>query len=207
MKNFGFKPSIIDGSEQVFSFTPGNNLPETYSFKKYLPDVLNQGNNPICVPCSISAYLNWRENLKDGGKKDNKINYFDIYNCKTTAGDGMTFKEAFYFLRHTGVKSNAGLLRINQYALISGPQALRQAILMNGPCVGAFPVYNYGADFWIDHGEKDYLMGYHAISIVGFEDDGFVIRNSWGKDFGISGYTKLLNRDFRQLKEIWTIID
>ena len=56
---FGFEPSVIDGTEHVFGAVGmpfSDNLPRRYSFRKFLPGVLNQGAESICVPCSISAY-------------------------------------------------------------------------------------------------------------------------------------------------------
>ena len=78
-KKFGFKQSKIDGSELIFGAGLQQQIPEKYSLEEFLPPVINQGNATICVPVSISAYLNWKENLKDGSKKDNHINYYELY--------------------------------------------------------------------------------------------------------------------------------
>ena len=102
--NFGFVPSVLDGTEWIFGTPEGVTLPKKYNYRQYLPEVINQGELSICVPCSVSAYLNWKENLKDGSNKDNKVALMDIYDIKTTEGDGMTFKEALQFLRHGAVK-------------------------------------------------------------------------------------------------------
>lgn len=207
IKISGFKPSRIDGTERIFGVSMESiACPKQYSYVKYLPDVLNQGENPICVPCSISSYLNWKENLKDGSHKDNKINYFEIYNTKTTEGDGMTFKEAFSYLKHHGVSSKSGIMRIRGYALIRSLASLRTALLMNGPCFGALPVYNYSNQFW-KRKNGDMLLGYHAISIVGYEKDGFIIRNSWGSSFANNGYTKISFEDANDFIEIWTVLE
>ena len=207
IKISGFKPSRIDGTECIFGVSMESiACPKQYSYVKYLPDVLNQGENPICVPCSISSYLNWKENLKDGSHKDNKINYFEIYNTKTTESDGMTFKEAFSYLKHHGVSSNSGIMRIRGYALIRSLTSLRTALLMNGPCFGALPVYNYSNQFW-KRKNGDMLLGYHAISIVGYEKDGFIIRNSWGNSFANNGYTKISFEDANDFIEIWTVLE
>lgn len=207
IKISGFKPSRIDGTERIFGVSMESIAsPKQYSYVKYLPDVLNQGENPICVPCSISSYLNWKENLKDGSHKDNKINYFEIYNTKTTEGDGMTFKEAFSYLKHHGVSSKSGIMRIRGYALIRSLASLRTALLMNGPCFGALPVYNYSNQFW-KRKNGDMLLGYHAISIVGYEKDGFIIRNSWGSSFANNGYTKISFEDANDFIEIWTVLE
>jgi hypothetical protein len=72
MFNSGFIPSVIDGTENEFVEPKNKGLLKEYSYKKYLPDVLNQGTDSICVPCSLSANINWRLNLDHGKIIDNK---------------------------------------------------------------------------------------------------------------------------------------
>lgn len=205
---FGFEPSVLDGSEHIFGMGEYmKELPKSYSYRKFLPQVLNQGAQSICVPCSLSAWLNWRENLKTGSKKDNKVDYQEIYRIRSNnSDDGMTFKEAFRYLRHHGVNSNCGTLKINEYAMIKNLSALKVALLMNGPCLGALPVYNDRPEFW-NKRNGDGFYGYHAISIVGYNEDGFIIRNSWGTSFGDWGYTVIKYEDYPKLLEVWTIVD
>lgn len=205
--NFGLELSKMDGSEHIFGAgVPMMNIPKSYSYKKFLPPVLNQGAESICVPCSLSAYLNWTKNLETGSKKDNKINYHEIYDIRTNQGEGMTFKEALHYLRHHGVSSKSGNLKINEYALVRSMPNLQMALIMNGPCVGALPVFNDKPEFW-NRQAGDGFYGYHAISLVGFNNDGFIIRNSWGTGFGDNGYTVIKYGDFEKLLEIWTIIN
>ena len=204
---FGFALSKMDGSEHIFgNGEPQTSLPKSYSYRRFLPGVLNQGAESICVPCSVSAFLNWRENLKTGSKKDNKINYHEIYDVRTNQGEGMTFKEAFRYLRHHGVSSRAGNLKIKEYALVRSYLDLQGALVMNGPCVGALPVYSDRPEFW-NKLAGDSFYGYHAISIVGYNAEGFIIRNSWGTGFGNNGYTTLKYSDFDKLVEVWTIVE
>lgn len=206
MVNFGLELTKMDGTEHIFGANAKEaQMPLAYSYEKYLPKVINQGDDPICVPCSISVFLNWKENLKTGSKKDNKIRYSDIYKSKTIEGEGMTFKEAFKYLRHNGVKSKAGNLRIEEYAVVRSLLALRLAILSNGPCVGALPVYNYTNEFWKKR-NGDALLAYHAISIVGYDENSFIIRNSWGDTWGNKGYFRIKNEDIGKFKELWTIL-
>ena len=205
MYNSGFIPSVMDGTEDIFIEPKNMGLPKEYSYKKYLPEVLNQGLDPICVPCSLSANINWRINLKDGKPKDNKVDLFDIFNSRTTQGEGMTFKEAFDFLIDKGVKTKNGEFKIKGYAYVKSAIALKFAIIANGPCVGVLPVYNSDSadEFWNEkYGE---LVGYHAVSIVGFNKDGIIIRNSWGSSYGSDGYTFIKNQDLNKFYEIWTI--
>ena len=206
-QEFGFVPTKFDGTEHVFGGSmPNQDMPKSYSYKKFLPPVLDQGQESICVPCSVSTYLNWRENLSTGSKKDNKIDYHELYNIRTNDGEGMTFKEAFHYLRHHGVSSKYGVLKINEYALVKNSMQLKTAIVMNGPCLGALPVFSNRFEFW-NKLPGDGFYGYHAISIVGYNEDGFIIRNSWGTSFGDNGYTTIKYEDFSKLLEVWTVID
>ena len=205
--NFGFEPSVMDGSEHIFGGgVPMTDLPKSYSYRRFLPKVLNQGMESICVPCSVSAYLNWRENLPTGSKKDNKIDYHEIYKIRTNYGEGMSFKEAFHYLRHHGVSSAVGNLKISEYALLRDAYQLKNALIMNGPCVGALPVYSDRPEFWNKEPNDDFY-GFHAISIVGYNTEGFIIRNSWGTGFADNGYTVIKYEDFNKILELWTVID
>lgn len=205
MANFGFIKSNIDGTEHLFT-VGDNSLPEVYSYKNYLSPVLNQGNLPICVPCSVSTYINWKINLENGSKEDNNVSYSEIYKSRTFPEDGMTFKDAFKFLLRTGVTTDCGNFKIEEYSLVRNPIQLKNALLMNGPCLGALPVYNWDKYFWRKE-QGNGLMGYHAIAIIGYNENGFIIRNSWGKNFGDGGYTEITYDEYDTLLEVWTIME
>jgi hypothetical protein len=206
--NYGFVASKIDGTEKEFKETEGIQIPEKYSYKKYLPEVLNQGNKPICVPCSLSAYINWDENLENETvRKDNNVNLSEIFKNRTEkTDDGMSFKDAFYYIRHHGVETDNGNYKIDKYAKVGSELALKQAIIINGPCVGGLPVYNSAIDEFWDKEKGDELLGGHAVSIVGYNNDGFIIRNSWGNTYGIDGYYVIPYEDFNKFIEIWTVL-
>ena len=207
--NYGFVPSKMDGTEHVFEEDKGLELPKKYSYKKFLPEVINQGSKPICVPCSLSAYINWNKNLETGKNDfDNKVNLQQIFNSRTEkSSDGMSFKDAFKFLRHEGVDTIDGKYKINRYAKIGSDIVLKQALIMNGPCVGGLPVYDDIAwEFWKKK-QGDKFMGGHAVSIVGYNENGFIIRNSWGTTYAEKGYVLLPYDSFDSFTELWTIID
>lgn len=206
---YGFKKSKIDGTEDVFEVRNPLGLPNALSYVKHLPEVMNQGQNPTCVPCSLTSFINFKMNLKTGlNKTDNGIDYKSIYESRTNeSDDGMTFKDAFHFLRHSGVSTNEGNIKIGRYAKIGSELQLKQAILINGPCFGALPVYNSARiDFWKKILGDEYEGG-HAIAIVGYNDEGFIIRNSWGKSYGNDGYSVLSYDDFGKFLELWTVYE
>lgn len=205
MFNSGMVPSIIDGSEMIFQEPIKNmGIPKKFSYMNVMSEVLNQGANPICVPCSLSAYINWDINVKTGRKDDNGVELFDIYDSRSLYAEGMSFKEALKYLQKHGVATVQGNIKIGKYAKVNSFMALRYALVMNGPCVGGLPVYNsYNTNFW----EEDRsLEGLHAVCIVGYTEDGFIIRNSWGESYGEDGYAFISNEDANKFTEIWTII-
>lgn len=205
MYNSGFMPSMLDGTEEIFVAPKNMGLPKQYSHKFFLPPVINQGNDPICVPCSLSANINWKMNLKEGVPVDNKVKLYDIFKSRTTEGEGMTFKEAFAYLLFKGVKTKNGIFKINSYARVGNNEQLKFAIVANGPCVAVLPVYNADSadEFWNERYGK--LLGYHAVAVVGYNEDGFIIRNSWGENYGSDGYTLIKEKDANKFQEVWTI--
>lgn len=202
-RTFGCVKSKLDGTEPIFEGDIEIALPEEYSYMKYLPPVWNQGQNPYCVPYSLSSYINWKMNSKEGtNNKDRKVKVKEIFHGNK---NGMSFKDAFEILKDKGVATDDGIFKLHNFAKIGNSDALRTAIVANGPCVGGIGVYNSLVnDFW-EKG-KD-LEGGHAIAFVGYNKDGFIIRNSWGKTYGEDGYWILPYDKIYDCYEIWTMIN
>lgn len=209
MKNrvCGCCASKLDGTEKKFAEIKNFDIPKEYSYEKFLPPVEDQGRTYMCVPYSICAHLEWNYNVdhKQKNTKSNNIDKKKIYNSRTVPGDnGMSFKDALEFLKKKGTTSDHGLIKIENYAIAPSVLVLKQALLVNGPCVGSFIVKDMNRpDFW---NGNDYYGG-HAISIIGYDKWGFIIRNSWGTTWGNSGHTILPYDEFGKLLECWTIID
>jgi hypothetical protein len=97
-----------------------------------------------------------------------------------------------------------GNVKIERYSMVKSIESLKQALLLNGPCIGGMYVKdNNKTEFWIGNQNN----GGHAIAIVGYDKKGFIIRNSWGKNYGNRGYATLKYEDFHCLLECWTIVD
>ena len=205
--SFGWSPSQIDGSEYKFPEMNNFPIPSKYSFVDYMPEVEDQGNTNMCVTFAISAHLDWNFNVDHGYDNDTKhnIDKNEIYSSRKMPGDnGMTFKEALSYVRKQGVNSDHGKIKIEKYSMINSEKSLKQALLLNGPCIGGMYVKNPNrTDFW--NGQSN--QGGHAIAIVGWTEEGFIIRNSWGKSYGINGYSVMKYEDFDKILECWTIID
>lgn len=205
MKTFGLIPSLITSKTPKFQAPKSMPIPKKYTYRPFLSPVTNQGSDPFCIPHSIGCWLNWKENIKSGVKVDNHIKYADIYKIKQTEGEGMTYLEAFNFLKTKGVKSDKGIMKISEVGYIPSVAMLKAAILANGPCLAALPVYNSEVEtFWRRTGSK--MEGLHAITVVGWNENGYIIRNSWGVGFADKGYIILPYEDEKYFREIWTIL-
>lgn len=206
MRMLGCMPSKLDGTEKKITKNLTNKIPETYSFQNFLSPVTDQGSTNTCVTHAAACFLNWVTDMKlKTSRKDNKVAIMDIYAAREDKkhDNGMSIKAALHYLKSHGVKSGSGLLKINDYAMIGSELILKQAIVANGPCLVALPVYDSSRnDFW--NGTE--LEGGHCVAVVGYTKDGFIIRNSWGTGYGNRGYSLLPYSDFSKVRECWTII-
>ena len=202
----GCSPSIIDGSEHVFNAPESLSLPSKYDYREVMSKVLDQGSEPICLPCSLSTWVNWRINMTHGEKLDHNVNLREIFTACNGSQNGMTFKDALHYLRKHGVTTDSGVHCIQEYAMIKNIISLKNAIFLNGPCVAGLPVYDdSGYDCFWDSSRGSFKGG-HAIAVIGWCDEGFIIRNSWGKHYADGGYAVLPYSDFSKIFEVWTIV-
>lgn len=206
MRMLGCKASKIDAHDKLINKNLTNKIPEEYSFVNYLSPITDQGSTNMCVTHALACFLNWVTDMKlKTSKKDNKIDLNQIYSAREDKknDNGMSIKEALSLARNHGIKSASGTIKIHDFAMIGSMQIMKQAILCNGPVLIALPVYDSSRnDFW--NGAE--LEGGHCVSVVGYDKDGFIIRNSWGRSYGRNGYWTLPYSDFTKIKEIWTCI-
>lgn len=80
-------------------------------------------------------------------------------------------------------------------SIFGGSAAKVKAALKNGPLITTMKVredfLSYGSGIYKTVGGRS--VGGHAISIVGFNDEGryWIIRNSWGTDWGENGFARI----------------
>lgn len=200
----GFVQSTMDGTEHVVNVDEKIALPVEFSWKGVMPPVRNQGSSYTCVCQSLTCVLDFIRNSKN--QTDGKCNNFSINELFDSRADkkapGMTFKEALHYLRHHGL----GGEKINAYAKVNSSLMAKYALVMFGPIVAGFPVYsaNQYAKFWLSGGQFE---GGHAITIVGYTEEGFIIRNSWGTSWANGGYIVMPYEDFdKYCYEAWTVM-
>ena len=201
-------------------------LPLVLDLRPDLQPVRNQGNYGTCAAMTAACIKEYQE------KKDIKLStYFSpgfIYlNRENKTTEGMYPRDVMRILSNLGscedklfpynkfnnknkitkeCLTNASNYKIKGYSTISTIDGLKKALYLYGPCLIAFPVYNYTMKMWKQN--KDEIMhGGHAMTVVGYNKTSFIIRNSWGTSWGDNGYTYYDFNEFGAHWELWTLVD
>lgn len=200
------------------------NLPTDESYlipEEYVFPIRNQGSEGSCVAFA-SAHIKEIQELLDTSTKEHISPRF-LYNLRINKSlEGMFIRNVYSILLNKGsltekevpyenrnyvaTKSDldkAFSKRIKGYARLFSIEAYKQALLKKRPILIVLAVKSFDKEFW--KGKDDF--GYHAVSVVGWNKDGFIVRNSWGTYWGDKGYTLLPYSDIGLVKEAWTFLD
>jgi len=200
-------------------------LPEVYDLRPQMQPIRDQGNQGTCSAQTAAAMKEWQE-LVDVQYK----NYFSpqfVYNSRSNQeSGGMTPRDTMEILFKIGIVpekdypygnfgkiteeliKKAETYKIQGYAQINTIDSLKKALFGNGPCYIAFSVYNpQNMEFWKQTSSNQQALGGHALTVVGWLKDSFIIRNSWTVQWGDNGYTYFKFIDWGMQWETWTCID
>lgn len=224
---FNLQKSPIDERDFLLEsiYPEAVKLPTEWDLRLQLPAVRDQGNEGTCSAQASAAMKEWQENA-DIGFKDYMSPWF-VYQLRENVGEeGMYPRNTMEILYKIGIvpekdykyrtktpitdklKESAGKYKIQGYAQVNTIEALKKALFANGPCYIAFPVYDpTRMEFWKPSYKGQVSVGGHAVSVVGYLKDKFIIRNSWGMTWGDGGYCYYPFSDFGMHWEIWTSID
>jgi hypothetical protein len=208
------------------TFMPPITLPEEVDyrdiFNRYFP-VFDQGNQGSCASCAGTAMRQIQE-YNDIGFIKKLSEQFVYNNREDLSEEGMYMRDLMDILLKMGVcindlcpygnlnkpsaKAYQDALKhvIEGYASVGSVLELKTALYQKGPCVIAVPVYNYGTRMWKQQSGDEFLGG-HSMACVGYNKDGFIIRNSWGEEWGDNGYCIMPYTDFSSIWEVWSTVD
>jgi C1A family cysteine protease len=229
MKSKDFKLNIkqspVDERDYVAEtiYSSEGDLPAELDLRSQLQPVRNQGSQGTCAAQTAACMKEWQE-LRDVRFKEHMSPQF-IYNIRFNQdSSGMYSRDVMKILHKIGsvresaypyntsepvtegLKSRAAWYRIEGYAAVNTVEGLKKALVKNGPCYIAIPTYNYGMRMWKPR-QGDTALGGHAMTVVGYNKQGFLIRNSWGANWGDGGYTVFPYEDWGLHWEFWTTID
>ena len=95
---------------------------------------------------------------------------------------------------------------ILSYAKCDSINSIKHALINHGPVLASVKWYNsYSFDGKIIKMDKSKDYGYHAITIVGYNEIGWICQNSWGKDF--CGDGRFIYPYEEKLEEAWSFVD
>lgn len=225
-------PSPFDPRDWVYearvvSAVKGIVLPEKFMCE-YLRPVKNQGGRGTCVAFALSAVKECQEthDNEEFGEELMSPNSVYIYREPTS---GMYPRNAMKILKEKGMcterlfpysgneepkaipkeaEEEALNYRIKSYAQVSTIQGVKEALVEYGPLLIAFPYYNNGsAQFWVKPTINKAADGGHGVAIVGWDENGFIIRNSWGPKWNGNGHVTYPYDQWGSHWEIWSCID
>lgn len=118
--------------------------------------------------------------------------------------------KAIYKRRKEELDMLAKPYRISKYYRLSSKFDIKVALIELGVVSGAFPVfeclYSPSEDGKIIYDPKDTdICGYHAMTIIGYNNYGWIVANSWGTDYGKNGIINL-PYDY-PINEAWAMVD
>ena len=189
----GMYQSNLEGIEDASRFLASVDLPDVYDLSEQTRPMIDQGNQGICVSVALGDMITFWSKTRNQETIVHTDYFYKRREDKTK--DGMTPREAF----EIGKKD----FGYKMFAKIQDPLTMRKAIISNGPCMICLPCYNGDTEFW-----KGYeLQGGHAVVLTGFDKSGFILKNSWGWQYGNAGYTHFQEEDWKYLYEAWTLIN
>lgn len=200
-------------------------LPKKLDLRKYLLKPRDQGQRGTCVGFSCSAIKEYQERID--------IQFSDYMSPNSVyfyreVEEGMYCRNAMKILLEKGIcpekyfpyekrveptkipdeaVSNMGNYKIKSYAQVTTIQGLKESLNRYGPALIAVPVYRGDGEIWKSDPEHSELLGGHAMTVVGYNDKGFIIRNSWGEEWNGDGHTVYPYADWGSHWEIWTCVD
>jgi hypothetical protein len=217
------RPSPVDARDRRASaIYPVVSLPAELDLRPKLQPIRDQGDQSACAAMAGAAMKECQEFT------DLLMNeYFSpqfIYNLRDGDDEGMYMRDLMNILRKTGdctekvfpygsggkppqiALNEAKSYIIQSYAAVESVDELKTALYLNGACIIAVPVYNYSERMWHQNTGEQYLGG-HAMAVVGYNVNGFIIRNSWGTNWGKDGYCVMPYEDFPLAWEVWSTCD
>lgn len=231
MKNGGCLPSPEDKRDYTVETVSLAVAPLPEEYIVYGMKILNQGAVGSCVAHACATSMGYGE-LQTGVRSAHDFSRGYIYGNRSITdyqGEGMCTRQALKQLHHCGdcelkdfpyneiypsvkarieknkkkLAEKASNFKILNYFRCYSDDETKRTIIANGSAIIAVPIYSsFGSDCPMPS-DTDMYKGSHAMCIVGWDKTGWIIQNSWGKNWGKKG---LLHLPYEYpITEIWGI--
>ena len=230
----GVEPEIINPDDQTVEAVYAaqsvfGEVPSTLDLRNNLPEVRNQGSRGTCAAFTASAIKEWQEKT-DSGYEGNMSPEFVYFHRSNKPNSGMYSSDVMNILVNNGccpeneleyqsdddnapemlsntILESALKYKSKEYARIDTIDGLKTALYQSGPCYISFPVYDVRPEFWRKSAPDVDRRGGHAVTVVGYNKKGFILRNSWGKGWNDDGHVIYPYEDFGSHWTCFTVID
>lgn len=215
MQNGGCLPSPLDERDytlDTLSLSAGD-LPEEFLVKGMT--ILNQGTIGSCVAHACATSMGYGE-LKTGKVVAHDFSRGYIYGNRNEddyQGEGMYIRQALKQLNHCGdcelidfpynetypqvklriqqrkeeLAKKAESFKILNYFRCYSEKEVKIALMNQGAVILSIPLYSSFSGKCPLPKETDQYKGNHAMCLIGWNKDGWIIQNSWGKSWGEKG--------------------
>ena len=93
-------------------------------------------------------------------------------------------------------------------ACVKTVEGAKRALQQNGVLLMSIPVYDTQCPTpWKASVDRHKVLGGHAVSVVGYNAEGFIIRNSWGPKWSNGGYTIFAYEDWGMQWEVYAVVE
>lgn len=206
-----------DYRDYKFKYAKSTPLPELYK----IPQQFITKDQGMVGSCVAHALASFEESIFGGTFSTNFI--YGYRPITYYQGEGMDMRDALHTLLHIGdcvyahcggndevpdiiekitpklalYKPFCGGHRIFSYARLYSERGIKECLLRNVPVPITIPVVH---DLTLKDGIIQYdkhwtIDGYHAVLVIGYTKEGFIIQNSWGEYWGKRG-TAILPYDY-----------
>ena len=200
-------------------------VPDALYLHHELGRIRDQKNSSQCAAFAACTIKEWQERRDSGYTGFFRPEY--IYDRRRHKNiHGMYGRDVMHVLKEYGaltasdfVKSQmpgtpneneyAAKYKIKGYAQVRDIETLKRCLVKNGPCLINVPMYDKESKtMWIKPKNFTGERKGHAMVVVGYDKNGFLLRNSFGTDWGDDGYCYFPYHHWKQTpKEIWTVLD
>lgn len=233
----GAVPSPKDIRDYRLKFNTWEEMPDTY-YVVDKAMVKNQGEKPTCVAHALSEIVeyNYKKELGKYERFSTDFIYGLRDSSLYEPGEeGMYLREGLSVIKNFGdvfysdlpsnnfsaaakvcVDSNKDFLvekaypnRVSSYYKITTTEELRYSLMHHGAVAGGMRWYKHSTlqDAVYTFDPNDTYSG-HAVIIIGWTGDYFIVQNSWGKSWGKSGLFAVKEEDlFKVFFELYGVTD
>ena len=208
-------------------------FPEEFELP-YKVSVKNQGSKPTCVAHALSSLVEYHNLIETGKYRKFSTEFiYGTRDIGYYIGDGMVIRDALktvqkygdcYYADCPGNHDTANAMkninekveeyrdlayphRIGSYYRVKTPEEIKTALMNHGPVVISMTCKDnaYIADDIYCYPQDAENSGRHCVLVVGWNENGWIIQNSWGALYAGDGYFTL-PFDFK-INEAWGTTD